>query len=223
MSFFKENYFVFYRFTHIPVFKKMGVWVMLLYGVSSCALFKPVVPTFSAYDEQVFYNEKEEDVPLEKEKDRKNLIPYWKKKAGDTAINHHSLSNAEARNAIIKEAEKYIGTPYLWAGKTPEIGFDCSGFTSFVMGKFDYYLSPSSKEQAKSGIPVTLEESKPGDLIIFSNEKNEVFHVSFIIRIEPGVIEVIHSVNGGVKKENLFNNSWWMNKKMAVRSILSER
>jgi len=36
------------------------------------------------------------------------------------------------------------------------------------------------------------------------------------------VLEVIHSVNGGVKKENLFNNTWWMNKKIAVRSIIPD-
>jgi uncharacterized protein YijF (DUF1287 family) len=88
------------------------------------------------------------------------------------------------------------------------------------LGKFDYRISPSSKDQANAGVSIPLELGKPGDLIIFRNEKNQVFHVSFITDIQPQVIEVIHSVSGGVKKENLFHSSWWMSKKMEVRSIL---
>lgn len=222
MSFFGEKYKECCPFTHVPVFIKLGTWVIFVYSVSSCALFKPVVPPPVKNDEHVFFDEKEEDVSSGMEKERRNLIPYWKKKTNNAPIENKAITNAGVRFEIIREAEKYIGTPYTWAGKSPETGFDCSGFTAFIMRKFNFFISPSSKEQAKSGIPITFEESKPGDLIIFRNEKNEVFHVSFISKIEPKVLEVIHSVNGGVKKENLFNNSWWMNKKMEVRSIVPD-
>jgi hypothetical protein len=222
MSFSGEKYKECCRFTHVPVFIKLGTWVIFLYSVSSCALFKPVAPSPVTNDEHVFLNEKEENISSEKEIERRNLIPYWKQRTSNTPVENKAISNAGVRFEIIREAEKYIGTPYTWAGKSPETGFDCSGFTAFIMRKFNYFISPSSKEQAKSGISITFEESKPGDLIIFRNEKNEVFHVSFITRIEPQVLEVIHSVNGGVKKENLFNNTWWMNKKMEVRSIIPD-
>jgi len=222
MSFLKEKKNDLFFFTHVSVLKKTGMWVIFFYTISSCALFKPVIPPPAADNSSVFLNENEEDVETEKPADRKSVIPYWKRKAIEKADDKNISSSLSLRYNILKEAEKYVGIPYTWAGKTPETGFDCSGFTSYVLRKFDYNISPSSKDQAKLGIPVPLEKANPGDLIIFRNEKNEVFHVSFVTSIQPRVIEVIHSVNGGVKKENLYQSSWWMNKNMEVRSILPQ-
>ena len=210
-------------FAHVPILKKMGTWVIFVLSLTSCSLFKPVITTPATLKDEVFLNEKEvEEVPSEKGNNRISIIPYWKKKADDYPAKNKASANLSLRYNVIAEAEKYVGIPYTWAGKTPETGFDCSGFTSYVLRKFNYNISPSSKDQAKLGVPKSLNDCNPGDLIIFRNEKNEVFHVSFITDIQPRVIEVIHSVNGGVKKENLFNNTWWMNKKMEVRSILPQ-
>lgn len=222
MSFLKEKINDLFFFTHVPVLKKMGMWVIFVYCFSSCALFKPVIPSPVNPNEHVFLNEKEDEVTAVKERDRKAVVPYWKRLPNETLSDNKVSPNLSLRNNVLKEAEKYLGIPYTWAGKTPETGFDCSGFTSYVLRKFDYNISPSSKDQAKLGFPIPLEQGIPGDLIIFRNEKNEVFHVSFITSIKPQIIEVIHSVNGGVKKENLYNNTWWMNKKMEVRSILPQ-
>lgn len=221
MSLFKEYKNDLFFFARVPFLKKIGTWAIFVLSLSSCSLFKPVITTPSTLKDEVFLNESDvEDIPSEKGKDWRNIIPYWKKKVDDYPAKIKSSANLSLRYNIIAEAEKYVGVPYTWAGKSPETGFDCSGFTSYVLRKFDYNISPSSKDQAKLGVPVHLEQANPGDLIIFRNEKNEVFHVSFITDIQPQVIEVIHSVNGGVKKENLFNNTWWMNKKMEIRSIL---
>jgi len=222
MSFLKEKINNLFFFTHVPVLKNIGMWVIFVYSLSSCALFKPVIPAPANANEQVFLNEKEEEVETEKEIDRKSIIPYWKRKSIESSPEKKASPNLSLRYNVLKEAEKYVGIPYTWAGKTPETGFDCSGFTSYVLRKFDYNISPSSKDQAKLGISIPLEQGNPGDLIVFRNEKNEVFHVSFITKIHPQMIEVIHSVNGGVKKENLYHNSWWMNKKMEVRSLLPQ-
>lgn len=221
MSFLKEKINDLFFFARVPFLKETGTWVIFVYSLSSCSLFKPVITIPSTLNDEVFLNEKEvEEVPSEKRGDRIIFIPYWKKKADDYPAKNKASANLSLRYNVIAEAEKYIGVPYTWAGKTPETGFDCSGFTSYVLRKFDYNISPSSKDQAKLGVPKSLDDCNPGDLIIFRNDKNEVFHVSFITDIQPQVIEVIHSVNGGVKKENLFNNTWWMNKKMEIRSIL---
>lgn len=222
MSFLKEKINDLFFFTHVPVLKKMGMWVIFVYSFSSCALFKPVIPTPTAPDSSVFLEENEEEVETEKGIDRKAIIPYWKRKSIEASPEKVTSSHLSLRYNVLKEAEKYVGIPYTWAGKTPETGFDCSGFTSYVLRKFAYNISPSSKDQAKLGIPIPLEQANPGDLIIFRNEKNEVFHVSFVTSIQPQKIEVIHSVNGGVKKENLYQSTWWMNKKMEVRSILPQ-
>jgi hypothetical protein len=222
MSFLKEKINNLFFFTHVPVLKNIGMWVIFVYSLSSCALFKPVIPEPVTANEQVFLNEKEEEVETEKVIDRKSIIPYWKRKSIESSPEKRASPSLSLRYNVLKEAEKYVGIPYTWAGKTPETGFDCSGFTSYVLRKFDYNISPSSKDQAKLGVSIPLEQGNPGDLIVFRNEKNEVFHVSFITKIQPQMIEVIHSVNGGVKKENLYHNSWWMNKKMEVRSLLPQ-
>jgi hypothetical protein len=221
MSFLKEYNNDLFFFARVPFLKEIGTWVIFIFILSSCSLFKPVITSPSTLNEEVFLNERNvEEVPSEKGNDRINIIPYWKKKVNDYPSKNNASANLTLRYNVIAEAEKYVGIPYTWAGKSPETGFDCSGFTSYVLRKFDYNISPSSKDQAKLGVPKSLDDCNPGDLIIFRNDKNEVFHVSFITDIQPQVIEVIHSVNGGVKKENLFNNTWWMNKKMEIRSIL---
>lgn len=208
-------------FARVPFLKEMGTWVIFVLSLSSCSLFKPVLVTPSTLNDGVFFNEeREKNVAIEKVKERTNSIPYWKKGADVAPVENKISTNVALRYNVIAEAEKYLGVPYTWAGKTPETGFDCSGFTSYVLRKFNYNISPSSKDQAKLGTLISLDSCNPGDLIIFRNDKNEVFHVSFITNIQPQVIEVIHSVNGGVKKENLFNSTWWMNKKMEIRSVL---
>jgi hypothetical protein len=223
MSFLKEKINDLFFFARVPFLKEIGTWVIFVLSLSSCSLFKPVITIPSTLKDEVFLNEKEvEEVPSEKGTERKSIIPYWKRKSIETSPEKKASSYLSLRYNVLKEAEKYVGIPYTWAGKTPETGFDCSGFTSYVLRKFDYIISPSSKDQAKLGVPKSLDDCNPGDLIIFRNDKNEVFHVSFIADIQPQVIEVIHSVNGGVKKENLFNNTWWMNKKMEIRSILPQ-
>ena len=223
MSLFKEYNNDLFFFARVPFLKEIGTWVIFVLSLTSCSLFKPVITTPATLKDEVFLNEKEvEEVPSEKGTDRKSIIPYWKRKSIETSPEKKASSYLSLRYNVLKEAEKYVGIPYTWAGKTPETGFDCSGFTSYVLRKFNYNISPSSKDQAKLGVPKSLNDCNPGDLIIFRNDKNEVFHVSFITDIQPRVIEVIHSVNGGVKKENLFNNTWWMNKKMEVRSILPQ-
>ena len=223
MSLSKEYNNDLFFFARVPFLKEIGTWVIFVLSLTSCSLFKPVINSPSTLNDEVFFNEKEvEEVPSAKGNDRINIIPYWKKKDEDLPAKNKASANLSLRYNVISEAEKYVGVPYTWAGKAPETGFDCSGFTSYVLRKFNYNISPSSKDQAKLGVPKSLNDCNPGDLIIFRNDKNEVFHVSFIADIQPQVIEVIHSVNGGVKKENLFNNTWWMNKKMEIRSILPQ-
>lgn len=221
MSFCKEYSNNLFFFARVPFIKEIGTWVIFVLSLSSCSLFKPVVVTPATLNDEVFFNEeRKKNVAIEKVKERTNSIPYWKRRADVAPVESKVSANRALRYNVIAEAEKYIGVPYTWAGKSPETGFDCSGFTSYVLRKFNYNISPSSKDQAKLGTPISLDSCNPGDLIVFRNDKNEVFHVSFIADIQPQVIEVIHSVNGGVKKENLFNNAWWMNKKMEIRSVL---
>jgi len=66
--------------------------------------------------------------------------------------------------AIVAEAYKYIGTPYVSGGASPG-GFDCSGFTQYVYGQFGISLPRTSGAQRNAGYVVSASEARAGDLI----------------------------------------------------------
>ena len=68
--------------------------------------------------------------------------------------------------AIIKEAEKYLGFPYVWGGSRPETSFDCSGFVSWVINQTGWNVGRLGA-RGLYGIctPVSTANAKPGDLI----------------------------------------------------------
>jgi cell wall-associated NlpC family hydrolase len=70
-------------------------------------------------------------------------------------------------NAILEEAAKFVGSPYLAGGGTPA-GFDCSGFVSYVYAQFGVSLPRSSDAYYSIGTRVSAEDARPGDLIVSS-------------------------------------------------------
>ncbi|WP_434510440.1 NlpC/P60 family protein [Desulfitobacterium sp. AusDCA] len=90
--------------------------------------------------------------------------------------------HTDKANAVIATAEKYLGVPYLWGGKSPTTGFDCSGFVQYVFAQNGISLPRISTDQYKAGVPVALNQLEPGDLIFFSIAKNgTVDHVGIYI------------------------------------------
>lgn len=125
------------------------------------------------------------------------------------------------RQEIVDYARQFVGTGYKSAGKTPA-GFDCSGFTGYVMGKFGIQLSASSKYQENDGIPIKLSETRPGDLVFFRRDKSStVFHVAIVLSNDEDGIFLVHSTSGrGVVIDNLNESSYWKAKYATARRVI---
>ncbi len=107
---------------------------------------------------------------------------------------------------IIRTAQKYKGTRYIYGGSTPK-GFDCSGFVQYVYKQHGYTLPRTSAAQSKFGRKVDRKNLKAGDLVFFkgSNKKSKnVGHVGIVTNAgRGGTFDFIHTTNNsGVHNEN---------------------
>ncbi len=93
---------------------------------------------------------------------------------GEPVIRSYNLSPfGETGSAILAEAEKYLGVPYVWGGTTPD-GFDCSGLVQYVCKSLGITVNRVAEDQFKNGTPVSRDELQAGDLVFF--EKNGYIH-----------------------------------------------
>ena len=124
------------------------------------------------------------------------------------------------RNNLTNYSKKYVGTKYKYAGKTPK-GFDCSGFTSYVMKSEGITVSSSSKMQATEGKPIPINKVKPGDLIFFG-KRGKVSHVAMVVSNTSEGISVIHSTSSkGVIIQNITKSTYWKPKILFARDVVS--
>ena len=94
--------------------------------------------------------------------------------------------------AIIKEAEKYLGYPYVWGGSSPSTSFDCSGFVSWVINHSGWDVGRlGAQGLCNICTPVSSANVKPGDLVFFTGTYDTpgVSHVG-IVRPVRTIVEV---------------------------------
>ena len=78
-----------------------------------------------------------------------------------------SYLDDETFAAILKEAEKYLGFPYVWGGSSPSTSFDCSGFVSYVYNQCGWDFGRLGA-QGLYNISARTSSPKPGDLVFFT-------------------------------------------------------
>jgi peptidoglycan DL-endopeptidase CwlO len=100
------------------------------------------------------------------------------------AVSGSSYGSAASESAVVAEAQKYLGVPYLWGGTDPSKGLDCSGFTQLVFGNLGIDLPRTSAQQATAGTAVaSIDDARPGDLVFFdhSSSRAGIDHVGVYI------------------------------------------
>ena len=108
--------------------------------------------------------------------------------------------------AIIKEAEKYLGYPYVWGGSSPSTSFDCSGFVSWVINHSGWDVGRlGAQGLCNICMPVSSANVKPGDLVFFTGTYDTpgVSHVGIYV----GNNMMIHC-GDPISYANLNSNYW---------------
>jgi cell wall-associated NlpC family hydrolase len=118
---------------------------------------------------------------------------------------------------LIRLADAQLGIPYRAGGITPDTGFDCSGFTSWVYRQLGVHLPRHSYDQFRTGREVKGDGFRQGDLLFFEIEKKGASHVA--IYVDHG--RFIHcSSTGGCVREDLLSEKYWREHFLGARRVL---
>ena len=122
-------------------------------------------------------------------------------------------------DSVITFGKKFLGLRYKYGGTT-EKGFDCSGYVSYIFGKYGFKLPHSSSGIADIGEKIDLMHAQRGDFILFkgrSAKTNRVGHVALIIKADSGQITMMHSCQRGVMIEKYNNSDYYKRRYLMCR------
>ena len=102
--------------------------------------------------------------------------------------------------AIMEEATKYLGFPYVWGGAMPSTSFDCSGYVSYVLNQSGWNIGRlGSQSLYDKAVKLRAEDVRPGDLIFFTGARAaEISHPVTHVGIYVGNGMMVHAQNSRV-------------------------
>lgn len=124
-----------------------------------------------------------------------------------TEADEQSASWSGKAQEVLINALSLTGIKYRYGGKSPETGFDCSGFVRYVfMQATNLSLPPTARAISQIGRAVSKDKLQPGDLVFFNTLKSTFSHVGIYI----GDNRFIHSPRtGGVVRVENMNEAYW--------------
>ncbi|GAB5418494.1 MAG: hypothetical protein Crog4KO_02510 [Crocinitomicaceae bacterium] len=129
--------------------------------------------------------------------------------------------NPDFRDEIIITAKKQLGTPYVWAGSAPG-GFDCSGFTSYVMQQNGKSLPRRAVDQYDAAQKVKEKNAQKGDLVFFDNGSG-ISHVGIVISEKGEPLTMIHSSSSkGIIITDVTKSEYWTKRLHGFGTYVSE-
>ena len=144
----------------------------------------------------------------------KKRTPSANKAEADSRNHNTVVVNKKARyhserNNILREAKKYNGIPYVYGGKKPDQGFDCSGFVSYVFTNNQIYIGGNATSLSKLGSPKEPEDLNKGDLVFFG-QHGQVSHVGIVTMNDGKNLTMIHSASSsGIRSDNVTHSDYW--------------
>jgi cell wall-associated NlpC family hydrolase len=125
------------------------------------------------------------------------------------------------RQEVTGYAHNFLGLRYRHAGRSPKTGFDCSGFTNFILAEFGVTVSSASTTQSRQGLKVSLRDVLPGDLIFFGT-RGRIQHVAMVVEKTAEGIFCIHSTcSRGIIVENISTSKYWKPKILFARDVIT--
>jgi hypothetical protein len=116
---------------------------------------------------------------------------------------------SKERDAIVVYAKKQLGVPYVWAGNDPS-GFDCSGFTGYVMKEFGKDIPRRAVDQFETSRKLKEKNVQKGDLVFFDNGSG-ISHVGMIVSDKGKPLVMIHaSSSKGIIVTEIEQSDYWL-------------
>ncbi len=129
----------------------------------------------------------------------------------DVNTNSRNLNSSESKAYnIVEYAKQFKGVRYKFGGATKS-GMDCSGLVFESFRAFNIILPRISRDMAKNGEKISLNDVEEGDLLFFKtgNRRNDISHVGLVVSSRKGNIEFIHSTtSAGVIISSITENYW---------------
>jgi len=116
-------------------------------------------------------------------------------------------ASSPERSEALLQALLALGVDYRYGGNSPVTGFDCSGLVAHVYREaWGVRLPHSTKAQSEAGVPVSLAELQPGDLLFYDTQKRPYSHVG----IYMGDGKFVHAPKAGarVRVESIESRYW---------------
>lgn len=112
--------------------------------------------------------------------------------------------------ALITEAEKYLGYPYVWGGSSPSTSFDCSGFVSYVLTNSGLCNTGRLGAQGLYNISTRVSDPQPGDLVFFvgTYDTAGISHIGFYVGLDEAGNPMFLHCGDPIQYARL-NTSYW--------------
>jgi cell wall-associated NlpC family hydrolase len=148
---------------------------------------------------------------------RGNIPRPFPRPGGWNSLTKTSITSISTKGIdIATTALNLKGTPYLYGGNS-QVGFDCSGFTSYVFSKHGILLPRLASDQYLVGIAIEREELLPGDLVFFETVSPGSSHVGVAI----GSDDFIHAPNSNSKvRIERLDSSYWNERYVGGKRIV---